>query len=41
LQILEGAAVKLMGTALGGYGDVSQLTEFRVVIELCDLEFTD
>ena len=41
LQIFEGAAVKLIAATLGGDGDIPELREFGVVVELRDLEFAD
>src|SRR5258705_655227 len=41
LQVFKGAPVKLLAAALGGNGDVAQLCELRVVVELSHFEFTD
>ena len=41
LQIFESATVKLIAAAFGGDGDISELGEFCVVVELRDFEFAD
>ena len=34
LQIFKGAAVELIAATLGGDGDVTELSEFGIVVEL-------